>query len=83
MNNETIYYLILKKTVGKQEDNRYYIFENGQWEPDIFFRITDRLMGYDPSEPPGSPYGIGNTSIMDEIEEITYEQALELTGGNA
>ena len=40
-------------------------------------------MGYDPTEPPGSPYAIGNMSIMDEIEEITSEKAMELTGGKA
>ena len=42
--------------------------------------IWDRLMGYDSTEVPGSPYAMGNTSIMEEIEEINYEKAMELIG---
>ncbi len=37
----------------------------------------DRLMGYDPTEPPGSPYAMMNSSVMDEIEEISEEKAKE------
>lgn len=40
-------------------------------------------VGYDPSEPPDSPYRFGNGSVMAEMEKITYEKAVELTGGNA
>ena len=43
--------------------------------------IMDRLVGFDPYEPSDSPYGIGNTSVMDEIDEITYEEAMKRTGG--
>ena len=82
MSNETTYYLILERIVGKQENGVYYIFEDGEWQIDRRCVIMDRLMGYDPSEPPGSPYGIGNLSIMDEIEEITCEKAMELIGEN-
>ena len=82
MSNETTYYLILERIVGKQENGVYYIFEDGEWQIDRRCMIMDRLMGYDPSEPPGSPYGIGNLSIMDEIEEITCEKAMELIGEN-
>ncbi len=35
-------------------------------------------MGYDPTEDPDSPYAMGNESIMEEIEEITFESAMEL-----
>ena len=44
--------------------------------------ILDRLVGYDSFEPPGSPYGIGCMSVMDEIEKISEEEALKRTGGN-
>ena len=50
------------------------------------FRIYNSIgsnVGYDPSEPPGSPYGFGNGSVMAEMDEIPYEKAIELTGGYA
>ena len=78
---ETRYYLILGRRLGKKDGGKYFILRGGAWEEDNNNEIMDRLMGYDPSEPPGSPYGIGNTSIMDEIEEISYEQASVLSGG--
>ena len=77
----TQYYLIRDHLVGKEEDGRYYIFRDGEWTPDTRCIIMDCLVGYDPSEPPGSPYGIGCSSIMDEIEEISHERAMELIGG--
>ena len=80
--NDTIYYLIFERLMGKKEDGRYFLFYNDDWVPDKESIIRDHLMGYDPSEPPGSPYGIGNGSIMDDIKEITHEQAMELIGGN-
>ena len=82
MNSKTTYYLIWDSVVGKQEEGRYYIFRNGQWEPDTDSIIRDRLVGYDPSEPPGSPYGFGNGSVMAEMDEISYDEALKLIGGN-
>ncbi len=82
MSKNTTYYLILDKIVGKQEDGKHYIFRNEQWEPDNENMIMDRLVGYDPSEPPGSPYGFGNGSVMAEMDEISYEEAMKLTGGN-
>ena len=75
------YYLILKRIVGRESGGGYSIFRHGQWEPDTEWMIMDRLMGYDPSEPPDSPYGIGNTAVMDEIEEITCQEAVRYTGG--
>ena len=79
---DTIYYLIFDRLVGKREDARDYLYSNDDWVPDTESVIMDHLMGCDPSEPPGSPYGIGNGSIMADIEEISYEQAMELIGGN-
>lgn len=78
--NGTTYYLIWDSVVGKEDNGRYYLFENGQWNPDISSVIRDHLVGYDPSEPPGSPYGFGNGAVMAEMDEITYERAMELTG---
>ncbi len=80
--NETVYYLILDTVVGKREDGKYYLFSENGWIPDTGSVIMDRLVGYDPSEPPGSPYGIGNGSVMAELEEISCERAMELIGGN-
>ena len=80
MKRTAIYYLIWDRVVGKQEEGRYYIFRNGQWAPDVNSVIRDHLVGFDPSEPPGSPYRYGNGSIMFEMDEIPYERAMELTG---
>ena len=80
-NEEANYYLIWQRVVGKRIGINCFIFENGEWKVDTEHLIMDKLAGYNPYEPPGSPYGIGNTSIMDEIEDITYEEAMRLTGG--
>ena len=81
MKSSATYYLIRDSVVGKKESGRYYIFRNGQWEPDNKSMIMDRLVGYDPSEPPGSPYGFGNGSVMAEMDEISQEEAMKLIGG--
>ncbi len=80
MNKKISYYLIKERLVGKKEDGRYYLFRNGEWVADTEKVIMDHLVGYDPTEPPGSPYAMGNFSIMDEIEDITYEEAMEIIG---
>ena len=81
MDEKATYYLILDTIVGKKENRRYFLFRNGDWNPDTENMIMDRLVGYDPFEPPGSPYGFGNGSVMDEMVEISSEKAAELTGG--
>lgn len=83
MNENAEYYLIKERLVGKKENDLYYLFIDGKWVPDEECMITDRLWGYDPSEPEGSPYRFGSMSIMDEIEDISFEEAMKLTGGNA
>ena len=80
--NETVYYLILDTIVGKREDGKYYLFGENGWTPDTGSVIMDRLVGYDPSEPPGSPYRMGNGSVMGELEEIPCGRAMELIGGS-
>ena len=69
----TIYYLIRERRLGKKEDNGYYLYKDREWVPDVRNVILDRLMGYDPYD--DTPYGFGNLSIMDEIEEISEEAA--------
>ncbi len=79
--NENVYYLILDSLVGKKEDAKYYLFREDRWVPDTGYVIMDRLMGYDAGEPYDSPYAMGSGSMMGEIEEISCERAMELTGG--
>lgn len=76
-NANTTYYLILNKQLGKEEDGKYYLYTNGSWVPDTKSTILGRLMGFDPGEPADSPYAMGNMDIMDTIEPITEQQAIE------
>ncbi|MBQ6492241.1 MAG: hypothetical protein IJI92_00015 [Erysipelotrichaceae bacterium] len=70
------YYKIHDPNVlGMSEDRKYYLYINGKWEKDSNYIIFGKLNGYDPYEPEGSPYGWGSTSVMDEIEEISEEEA--------
>lgn len=72
---KTVYYLIRGRILGKNENETYSIYKDGHWQPDTEHLIMDTLMGYDPYEEPGSPYAIGNTSIMDEIETVSADEA--------
>ena len=76
-NANTTYYLILNRHLGKEEDGKYYLYTNGNWVPDTKSTILGRLMGFNPSEPADSPYAMGNMDIMDTIEPITEQQALQ------
>ncbi|MCR5778912.1 MAG: hypothetical protein K6G84_16085 [Lachnospiraceae bacterium] len=51
-----------------------YIYKDGIWSRDKDNFVSDRVMGYDPYEDDDSPYKIGNTSIMNEIEIIAREE---------
>ena len=70
------------KQLGKREgigrEQKDYLFENGEWKPDVMNVIMDHLAGYDPSEPICSTERFGNKGILDDIEEITEEDAKEL-----
>ncbi len=69
------YYIKDMALFAKGEGNRNnFIFSNGKWLPDRENWVSDRIMGYDPYEDDESPYKIGNTSIQNEIEEITEEE---------
>ena len=80
--NETRFFLICDYLIGKEEGGVFFLFRDRKWVLDTKNIIMDRLIGYDASEPADSPYAIGCTSVMDEIEEITYDEAKRLTGGN-
>ena len=70
-----VYYLIRKRILGKKEGDNYFLFKDAEWVNDEKNVIRDRLMGYDPFEPEGSPYAIGSTCVTDGIEEISSAQA--------
>ena len=74
------YYLIFKRIIGKREKESGhiadYLFQDGKWVHDEESKIMDHLVGFDPHEPADSPYVIGNLSIMDKIEEISYEEVM-------
>ena len=82
-NANTTYYLILNNQLGKEEDDKYYLYTNGSWIPDTKSTILGRLMGFDPSEPADSPYAMGNMDIMDTIELITEQQAIEFINNHS
>ena len=77
------YYLMNDRGIiakGISFENWIFDFESRKWVEDTKSIINDALMGYDPSEPEGSPYGIGSTSVMDEIKHISYEIAMQIIG---
>ena len=69
---------VLAKGLGF--NNWIYDFESRKWVKDEKHIISDALMGYDPGEPDGSPYGIGSTSEMDELKRIDYDTAMQIIG---
>lgn len=73
-------YYLLKDSglVAKGYSFYHWIYHDFAWHKDRESIVSDKLFGYDPSEPEGSPYGIGSTSIMDEIEQISYETATNI-----
>lgn len=62
---------IFAKGIGLSEN---YLYKNGEWVEDHEHIVSDRLMGYDPYEDDDSPYKIGNTEIMLQLEKITKEE---------
>ena len=64
--------------VRKGDGLLFEVYENGRWVKEKGCRLKDLYMGYDPYETEKSPYGIGNTSVMDELTEIDEEQAREM-----
>jgi len=73
----TAYYHIKDlNLLGKEEDYVPYVYTPGKgWVVDKDHILMDRIMGYDEFEPADSPYKIGNTSILESIEEISEKEA--------
>lgn len=74
------YYLIRERRLGKKESGKYFLYDKTKWIPDDRNVIRAHLMGYDPND--DSSFGFCSMSIMDEIEEITEEQAMEFIRNN-
>ena len=55
----------------------HWIYYDYEWHKDTKNIVYDKLIGYDPSEPSDSPYAVGSRSVMDEIKQISYEEAME------
>ena len=75
---DVAYYLMYGSKLGKYDNGRYLLYIDNQWVKDEDYVILGMLNGYDPYEPEESPYGWGSLSVMDNIEEISEEQALSL-----
>ncbi|CDB39523.1 unknown [Azospirillum sp. CAG:260] len=72
----TQYYYIKSKNLFAMSKGLFdnYLYKNDKWVEDTQNLVSDRLMGYDPTEANDSPYKIGNTDIMDDIEKITEDE---------
>lgn len=76
--DEITYYFKINdlNLIGKMEDYIDYIYDKDKgWVIDNERLLSDRMIGYDASEEPGSHYGIGNTDMLSRINEITEEEA--------
>ena len=80
MEENRSFYLMDNRQLGKKEDGNYYLFKDGKWTADSRLVILGYQIGFDPSEPEGSPYAVGNSEIMDSIREITEQEAAKLAG---
>ena len=80
----TKYYFINDLGIlAKSTDEGDYLFDVKQrkWVFDVNRKILDRLIGFDSSELPGSPYAFGNTDMLDRVEEINEDRALGMVEG--
>jgi len=71
------YKILDKNLLAKLDNNVPYLLIDGQWIVDKDSILMDRLVGYDKSEPDDSPYKFGNTDMLDRVEHITEEEALQ------
>lgn len=77
--NQLTYYKIHDlNLVGKLDQGTPYVYRDNVWVLDDNNLIMDRLMGYDESEPIGSPYAMGNTDMLERIKPISEDEALKL-----
>lgn len=68
VDENTKYYLISDRILGKRNKSGYFLFHDGEWVEDNKCLILDSLLGYDPTEQ--GPYMLGNIDIMNRIREI-------------
>ena len=63
--------------VAKSTDEGDFLFDtkHGKWVFDVNRKLLDRLIGFDSSEPYGSPYAFGSTDMLDKVEEISEDKA--------
>uniref|UniRef100_UPI0006D0954F hypothetical protein n=1 Tax=Clostridium sp. NkU-1 TaxID=1095009 RepID=UPI0006D0954F len=62
--------------LGKEEDYVPYLYKPGKgWAVDNDSILMDRVMGFDDSEPTNSPYKMGNSDILNLVEEISQKEA--------
>lgn len=75
----TTYYLMNDlNMIGKEEHFVPYIYQKDRgWIVDEDNLLMDRVMGYDKSEPSGSIYRIGNSEMMEQVKEISEEEAIQ------
>lgn len=75
-------YYLLKDSglVARRSGFTCWIYRNFRWNRDTENKVMDKLMGFDPSEPADSPYAFGSTSVMDDVEEISYQEAMDIIG---
>ena len=57
-------------------DDNFILDENMIPQFDLF-RLFGILIGFDETEPSDSPYGIGNTDVMEDAKELTEEGFFE------
>ena len=56
----------------------HYLYDSllKTWVQDRLHIVDDHIIGYDPGEEP--PYRTGNTDIMEEMKEITRDEAIKI-----
>ncbi len=72
---DATFYLIWDYLLGKECNGKYFLLRDGAWFADEACGIIDHKVGYDPSEPPGSPYGFWNRDIINEMRTVSAEEA--------
>ena len=73
---KTYYYIDELHAVASRSGNSCWLYDKELgWTKVHTAIVEDYLNGYDPSEPVGSPYRLGNSDIMDEITQITGTEA--------
>ena len=56
-----------------------FVYRDGNWQEVNPYIINDRIIGFDQFD--DSVFGMGNAEIMDELQEISEEEANNLIKG--